>query len=465
VEETRAISGVDLHLELSGHRVRAGLEAALREAAQTGRLPPGTRLPSSRALAADLGIARNSVAEAYGQLVAEGWLTARQGSGTRVADAAAAAPVPAAATRSHREMPRGRYDLRPGSPDLSAFPRSWWLSAARKALSAAPSQALGYGDPRGLPELRTVLAGYLARARGVRASPDRIVVCAGFTQGLALLCQVLPGTGAARIAVEEYGQPGPVSTLAASGLAPVMLSVDDRGAVLDPAPDAEAVLLTPAHQFPLGPVLSPRRRANAARWAAVTGGLIIEDDYDGEFRYDRQPVGALQALAPEHVVYVGTASKTLAPGLRLGWLVLPARLVDAVTDAKAMADGQTSSLEQLTLAEFIASGAYDRHVRRARLDYRRRRDRLIDALARHAPGVRLTGIAAGLHAVVELPRGQSERQVVAHAAARGVAIEGLGDYALRDHTRGPALVIGYASPPGHAYTTAVARLTAAIRDQ
>jgi GntR family transcriptional regulator/MocR family aminotransferase len=464
VKETWAISGVDLHLELHGKRVRAGLETALRDAVQTGRLAPGTRLPSSRALAADLGIARNSVAEAYGQLVAEGWLTAEQGSGTRVAAAAAPAPAPAA-TQSPPAIGRVRYNLRPGSPDLSAFPRSWWLSAARKALSAAPSQALGYGDPRGLPELRTVLSGYLARARGVRASPDRIVVCTGFTQGLALLCQVLPGTGVTRIAVEDYGQPGPVRTLAAAGLAPAMLSVDDRGAVLDPAPDAEAMLLTPAHQFPLGAVLSPQRRADAARWAAGTGGLIIEDDYDGEFRYDRQPVGALQALAPDHVVYVGTASKTLAPGLRLGWLVLPARLVGAVTDAKAMADGQTSSLEQLTLAEFITSGSYDRHVRRERLDYRRRRDRLIDALARHVPDVRLTGIAAGLHAVVELPAGRSERKVVARAAARGVAIEGLGEYALRDHTRGPALVIGYASPPGHAYTTALARLTAAIQDQ
>jgi GntR family transcriptional regulator/MocR family aminotransferase len=310
-----------------------------------------------------------------------------------------------------------------------------------------------------------VLAGYLARARGVRASPDRIVVCTGFTQGLALLCQVLPGTGATRIAVEEYGQLGPARTLAASGLAPVLLGVDDGGAILDPVPGAEAMLLTPAHQFPLGSVLSPQRRADAARWAAGTGGLVIEDDYDGEFRYDRQPVGALQALAPEHVVYVGTASKTLAPGLRLGWLVLPARLVDAVTDAKARADGQTSSLEQLTLAEFITSGAYDRHVRRARLSYRRRRDRLIAALARHVPDVRLTGVAAGLHAVVELPRGMPERQVIARAAARGVAVEGLGGYALRDHTRGPALVIGYATSPDHAYTTALARLTAAIRDQ
>jgi GntR family transcriptional regulator/MocR family aminotransferase len=464
---TWAISGVDLHLDLRGHRVRAGLEEALRESVQTGRLAPGTRLPSSRALAADLGIARNSVAEAYGQLVAEGWLTAQQGSGTRVADAVPTSDHWGAAAADARSSPgiRQRYDLRPGSPDLSAFPRLAWLSAARKALTAAPTQALGYGDPRGLPELRTVLAGYLARARGVRASPDRIVVCTGFTQGLALLCQVLPGAGVTRVALEEYGRPGPARTLGSSGLATALVGVDERGAVLDPAPGAEAMLLTPAHQYPLGSVLSPRRRADAARWAAGTGGLIIEDDYDGEFRYDRQPVGALQALAPEHVAYVGTASKTLAPGLRLGWLVLPARLVDAVTEAKATADGQTSSLQQLTLAEFIASGAYDRHIRRARLDYRRRRDRLIDALAARAPGVRLTGIAAGLHAVADLPAGQSEEQAVARAAARGVAVDALGGYALGDHFRGPALVVGYASPPAHAYTTALARLVAAIGDE
>jgi GntR family transcriptional regulator / MocR family aminotransferase len=465
VARTWAISGVDLHLELAGHRVRAGLEAALREALQTGRLVPGTRLPSSRALAADLGIARNTVAEAYAQLIAEGWLTALQGSGTRVAGTATVSPAPAPGTRPPSGASEVRHSLRAGSPDLSAFPRAGWLSAARKALSGAPSQALGYSDPRGRPELRTVLAAYLGRTRGVRADPDRIVVCAGFTQGLALLCQVLPDAGVTRVAVEEYGQPHPAQALAASGLAPVMLGVDDGGAVLEAAHGAEAMLLTPAHQFPLGSVLSPRRRAEAARWAAGNGGLIIEDDYDGEFRYDRQPVGALQALAPEHVVYAGTVSKTLAPGLRLGWLVLPARLTEAVASAKARSDAHTSSFEQLTLAEFITSGAYDRHVRRARLAYRRRRDRLVAALARHTPGVRVTGIAAGLHAVAELGSGQREEQIIARAAARGLAVEGLGGYALRDHTRGPALVIGYATPPEHAYTTALARLVAAIQGE
>jgi GntR family transcriptional regulator / MocR family aminotransferase len=464
VAKAWAISGVDLHVDLPGHRVRAGLETALREAVQAGRLAPGTRLPSSRALAADLGIARNTVAEVYSQLIAEGWLTARQGSGTRVAGPAEVSLPPAAGSRPPLGTRQARYDLRAGSPDLSAFPRARWLSAARKALSAAPARALGYADPRGLPELRAVLAAYLARTRGVRAEPDRIVVCAGFTQGLALLCQVLPQSGITRIAVEEYGQPGPVTALAGSGLTPVMLDVDDGGAVLDPPPAVEAMLLTPAHQFPLGSVLSPRRRAAAARWATGSGGLIIEDDYDGEFRYDRQPVGALQALAPENVAYAGTVSKTLAPGLRLGWLVLPARLTGAVADAKAQADAHTSSFEQLTLAEFITSGAYDRHIRRARLAYRRRRDRLVAALARHAPGVRVTGIAAGLHAVAELPPGQQEDRVVTSAAARGLAIGGLADWALGDHSRGPALVVGYATPPEHAYTTALARLTAALQE-
>jgi GntR family transcriptional regulator/MocR family aminotransferase len=464
VKQTWAISGVDLHLELAGHRVRAGLEAALREAVQAGRLTPGTRLPSSRTLAADLGIARNTVAEAYGQLVAEGWLTARQGSGTRVADAAGVAAT-ATDARPYPAAWHGRYDLQPGFPDLSAFPRAGWLSAARKSLSAAPRLALGYVDPRGLPELREALAAYLARARGVRADPDRIVVCSGFTQGLALLCQVMPALGVARVAVEEYGRPEPVRAMASAGLTPVMLGVDGGGAVFDRTLDAEAMLLTPAHQFPIGSVLSPPRRADAARWATGRDGLIIEDDYDGEFRYDRQPVGALQALAPEHVAYAGTASKTLAPGLRLGWLVLPGRLVEAVADAKSGADAGTSSLDQLTLAEFITSGAYDRHIRRTRVAYRRRRDRLVAALARHSPGVRVTGIAAGLHAVAELPPGQEEDKVIARAAARGVSVDGLGRFALRAHAHGQALVIGYAAPPEHVYTTALARLTAAIADR
>jgi GntR family transcriptional regulator/MocR family aminotransferase len=238
--------------------------------------------------------------------------------------------------------------------------------------------------------------------------------------------------------------------------------VDDRGAVIGDLGGADALLLTPTHQFPLGVSLAPARRRQAADWAAATGALIIEDDYDGELRYDRPAVGALQALAPEHVAYAGTASKSLAPGLRLGWLVLPARLADEVAALKEAAGRLSSSLDQLALAEFLASGAYDRQVRRVRLLYRRRRDRLVAAVAASAPQVRVTGIAAGLHAVLRLPPGQSEDLLVARAARHGLAIEGLGAYAMDGYGAGPALVVGYATPPGHAYITAVARLCAVL---
>ena len=335
---------MDLHLDLSGTRVRAGLESALRDAVRDGRLRPGTRLPSSRALAADLGIARNTVAEVYSQLVAEGWLTAQTGSGTSVAPRRAPDPGARAAARPEVAVPR--YDLRAGVPDLSAFPRRAWLATARKVLAAAPDHLLGYPDPRGVPALRAALADYLARARGVTADPAHIVICAGFTHGLAGISRALRSAGASTLAVEAYGHQAHRDIAAGQGLRLRPLPVDGMGAVIGEAAGADAVLLTPAHQFPLGVTLHPRRRREVADW----GGVVIEDDYDGEFRYDRQPVGALQTLAPDRVIYAGTASKSLAPGLRLGWLVVPPRLLDAVTAELAAGP---SALDQLTLAEFI----------------------------------------------------------------------------------------------------------------
>jgi GntR family transcriptional regulator/MocR family aminotransferase len=459
---TWATFGVDLHLELAGHRVRAGLERALRDAVRSGRLTAGARLPSSRALAGDLGVARNTVAGAYSQLVAEGWLTAAPGSSTRVADhaAAATATVPFAAAT---DVDRPRYDLRAGYPDLSSFPRSSWLTAMRRALASAPYGALGYSGPQGRPELRNALAGYLARARGVIANADRTVVCTGFTQGLSLVCQVLRSRGATTLAIEACGHHNHRAIAVANGLHLRLLPVDDLGAATSELGDAGAVLLTPAHQFPLGVALGPRRRAQAVEWARATAGIVIEDDYDGEFRYDRQPVGAMQALAPEHVIYAGTVSKSLAPGVRIGWLVLPAHLVADVAAAKDKADRQSGALDQLALAELIASGAYDRHVRRARLSYRRRRDRLVSALEQQAPEVRARGIAAGLHALLELPSGQDEDELVARAAHHGLAIEGLGHYGPTGGHR-PALVVGYATPPEHAFSGALARLCTVLSD-
>ncbi|QOV36095.1 PLP-dependent aminotransferase family protein [Streptomyces ferrugineus] len=461
--EPWATLGVDLHVEPTGPGLRRGLTDALREAVRTGRLAPGTRLPSSRSLSADLGVARNTVAEAYADLVAEGWLTARQGSGTRVADRTVIPPTDSTTSRP-REHPRPAYDLIPGTPDLTSFPRTEWLKAARRALLTAPSQALGYGDPRGSAELRTALAGYLARARGVRADPERIVVCAGFLHGVRLLGEVLRARGATTVAVESYGLDAHWRLLTRrAGLRTVPLPFDELGT--DPAglTTEDAVLLTPAHQFPMGVSLHRDRRTAVVDWARRTGGLVLEDDYDGEFRYDRQSVGALQGLDPDHVVHLGTVSKSLAPGLRLAWMVLPPSLVEEVLRAKGGVD-TSGVLDQLTLAEFIASGSYDRHVRASRSRYRRRRDALVSALASRAPDIRVTGIAAGLHAVLRLPPG-TERSVLRTAAWHGLAVDGLNPrYRHPDAVVEPldALVVGYGTPPEHAWSGALDALCSVL---
>jgi GntR family transcriptional regulator / MocR family aminotransferase len=446
---------LDLHLDVSGTRVRSRLEAALRDAIRSGRLVEGARLPSSRTLAADLGIARNTVAEVYTQLTAEGWLTARGGSGTTVAPLRGPAPDPGPGAEAEASHPR--YNLWPGEPDLSAFPRGEWLTAARKAIADAPDAVFGYGDPRGLSALRGALAEYLTRTRGVVAAPggENVVICSGFHHGVEVVSRALRAAGASTVAVEEYGHPGHRDIITKQGLRAPLLALDDRGACVDSAGDADAVVLTPAHQFPLGMTLAPDRRRSFAEW----DGIVIEDDYDGEFRYDRQPVGAMQALAPDRVVYAGTASKSLAPGLRLAWLVVPPALLDEVT---ACLSGGPSCLDQLTLAEFITSGAYDRQIRRARLAYRHRRDRLISAL--DPLGLRVGGIAAGLHVVVDLPTVADEHRAVARAEERGLALSGLGWYDLARGGARAGLVIGYARPPEHAYTTAIARLRAVLAE-
>ncbi|WP_441250900.1 MocR-like pyridoxine biosynthesis transcription factor PdxR [Kitasatospora sp. McL0602] len=457
--------GTDLHLDLSAGRarglgLRAALEDALRTAAREGRLAPGTRLPASRTLATDLGVARNTVAEAYAQLVAEGWLTARQGSGTVVAERGA--PSASHAPVAPQRAPAVRHDLTPGRPDVSRFPRTAWLAAGRRALAAAPNSALGYSDPRGRVELRQALADYLARVRGVRTDAERIVVCSGYTQGLGLVCRALHERGARSVAVEEYGLPPQQRVITAAGPATIALPLDEDGARTDllDGTAAGAVVLTPAHQFPTGVALRAPRRAAAVAWARRTGGVVIEDDYDGEFRYDRQPVGALQALDPERVVYAGTASKSLAPGLRLGWLALPADLVEPVTRQKQLADNQSGALEQLTLAELITSGGLDRHVRRSRLRYRRRRDLLTATLAARAPHVRVTGIAAGLHAVLRLPPGSlDERELAEQARWLGLGLHPMSFFRTPEAgpppEAPPALVIGYGTPPEHAFPGAL----------
>ena len=458
-----AISGVDLHLDVGDTRVRSTFENAVRSAVQSGRLRPHTKLPSSRSLAADLGISRNTVAEAYAQLVAEGWLTARTGSGTWVTDRAT---PHGRQRRTDAVTPKPlRYDLTPGTPDVSSFPRAAWLAAGRRAVTNAPSDAFGYGDPRGLRALREELAGYLARARGVRADPDNVVICSGYIQGLGLVVRVLKHRGAATITIEEDGHRLHRDVIAAAGVRVRTVPVDASGARVDQLVDSGSVVLTPAHQFPHGVPLAPDRRLTVVRWAADTGSVVIEDDYDGEFRYDRQAIGALQPLAPDHVVYAGTVSKTLAPGVRLGWLVVPPRMLADVVTVKRTSDGSHSALDQLTLAELIRGGGYDRHVRQRRLVYRRRREHLVASLRRHAPEVEVRGMAAGLHAVLALPPGITEQAAVEKAGRAGVAIARLGDHHLgrrRSHAGG--VVVSFGTPPDHDYSTAIARLCAVLAD-
>ncbi|KAA6214417.1 PLP-dependent aminotransferase family protein [Streptomyces albofaciens JCM 4342] len=472
-----AVLGTDLHLELVGPGSRrAALIRALREAVRTGRLAPGTKLPPYRSLAADLGIARNTVADAYAELVAEGWLSARQGSGTRVAQRAEPLrPSPSPAPRPVAARPV--HNLLQGQPDAASFPRSAWLTSARRALTAAPNDAFGPGDPRGRPELRRALTEYLARARGVRTEPERIVICSGFAHALRLLF-ASPAVGGQPVlggplAVEEYGLEFHRSLLAAAAVRTVPLPVDEHGvdiAELPSSPALRAALLTPAHQFPTGVPLHHDRRAAAVNWARGTGSLILEDDYDGEFRYDRQPVGSLQGLDPDHVVHIGSVSKSLSPALRLGWMVLPEHLVEPVLAAKGEREAWAGVTDQLTLADFIERGAYDRHVRSMRLRYRRRRDRLVDAVAASAPHITVSGIAAGLHAVLELPAQDGEQgEEAALRAARwqGLALDGLTTYRHPDAT-GPArhgLVVGYATPPEHAFGAALEALCRALPDR
>lgn len=451
--------GVDLHLDLDGVGGRRfALEQALREAIRSGRLAPHTRLPSTRALAAELSLARNTVAAAYEQLIAEGYLTARTGSGTTVV----ALPEHPAAATSRTQTPAPRYDLRPGSPDVGTFPVDAWVRATRRALAAAPTSAFDYGDPRGRIELRTALAGYLGRARGVLADPERILICTGYVQALALLARLAEGP----IAMEDPGLPFHRDVVRRAGGDVLALPVDDKGARTDrlgsgELASARVAVLTPAHQYPTGVTLHPARRRAAVAWASRHRALLIEDDYDGEFRYDRQPIGALQGMAPENVVYVGTAAKTLGPGLRLAWMVLPEWLVEPVTQAKRLTDLHTDTIGQLTLAELITSHGYDRHVRSCRLHYRRRRDLLIERLSRRH---QLHGIAAGLHALVQLPAaGPSEEDVVERAATHGLAIS-----PLRPHWHDPGrggtqgLIVGYATPSTARYAAALDTLARAL---
>lgn len=439
------------------------LEDALRQAVRSERLAAGTVLPSSRALAEQLGVSRGIVVEAYEQLVAEGYLTARPGGATRVAHATAA--VASAATPSATNRTAFDVEFRPGRPDLALFPREAWQRSIRRVLGEAPSARFGYLDGRGVPELRAALAAYLNRVRGTAAIADDMVISTGFVQGLRLVAEALRATGHRRIGLEDPGHAESQSAVRAAGLEVVGIPVDEAGMRVDvlAASSADAALVTAAHQYPTGGVLPPERRAALIEWAEHRGGVVIEDDYDAEFRYDREPIGALQGLAPERVVYAGSASKVLAPGLRLGWLIAPARLVGPIAAAKLAADAGSPALEQLAFADFLERGELDRHLRRMRTIYRRRRDAVLAALAHHLPGLEPVGASAGLHVLAWLPAqpGWDERAIIAAANEAGIAIDGLSARLIEQDGR-QGLVFGYGSVPETDADAWVGRLASVI---
>jgi GntR family transcriptional regulator/MocR family aminotransferase len=443
-------SGPDLHLALATRGTRHGaLEDALRAAIRDGRLAARTRLPSTRALAGDLGLSRGTVVEAFAQLTAEGYLDARHGAGTWVADLSLAGVQRESPLQRPERAPR--FSFSPGLPDLTSFPQAAWMSALRQGLRGLSAASLGYGDPRGRRDLREQLAWYLARARGVRADPELVVVCAGFRHGLALVARALRLEGARTIAMEDPCAEQHRAVVAAADLSLWPLPVDDRGARTDLL-DATvaAAVLSPAHQFPTGAVLHRDRRAAAIAWARSTDGLVVEDDYDGEFRYDRQPVGALQALAPDLVVYGGTSSKTLAPGLRLAWIVVPPRLLEPIVLLRRAEDVHVSALEQIALCEMLRSGGYERHVRRMRARYRARRDRVLEMLAASAPVLVPVGISAGFGVVLEMPEaGPSSSQLVEEAGRRSIELHSLAAGYLGGRAPRDGIVLGYGALPEH----------------
>ena len=442
VEHTNC-ADILLTLDRSERRgLREQLRQQLRSAIQQGRLPAGTVLPPSRTLARDLGVARSVVVDAYENLAEDGYLAARQGSGTRVL--ATAEPVFARETPAETAA---AVRFLAGLPDPALFPRAEWVRHYRAALNSVPNDRLGYPGPLGSQHLREALTNYLVRVRGVAASPELTMITVGLTQAVVLLCRALRARGVKAIAVEDPCFGLHREAIANTGLRVVPIPVDGDG--LDVARvgdhDVGAVLVTAAHSYPTGAVLAAPRRAALIEWAKAHDALVIEDDYDAEFRYDRAPIGALHGLAPEHVAYAGCASKMLTPALRLGWIVLPRRIIDDVARQKVLDDVGSPLLEQLALARFLGGGGLTRHLRRVRPIYRRRRDAAIEAVTASLPGAVPTGVAAGLHVYVQLPRWCDESPLTEAARRRGVLVEGASWHWSRPRSAPPALVLGYGS--------------------
>jgi len=443
--------------------LRVRLAAALRDAIRAGQLVPGTTLPSTRVIAQDLGVSRGVAVDAYAQLAAEGFITTRPGTGTTVAFLPAAARPDFWTMGETVTAPVPDLDLRPGWPDLAAFPRREWAAAVRDVLGELATSALGYAEPWGSWELRRQLAVYLTRVRGAIAAPAGVVVVNGVTQGLTLLCRLLREQGQDRLAVEDPSNAFQRELLARLGMDVVNIPVDDQGLRVDALAGSGAgvVLCTPAHQYPSGVVLSPARRASLLRWAADADALVLEDDYDAEFRYERGPMGCLQGMDPLHVALLGSVSKTLAPALRIGWVLCPPQLLTGLRTAKRDDDFGSNAIDQHVLARLLELGTYDRHLRMLRRRYRQRRDALVEAFARALPDWEVLGSAGGLHLTVRLPDGVPEGRLLVAAAGLGLSVFGLG--AMTAAANRPAgIVVSYARTTPDMAVEAVNRLVLAV---
>jgi GntR family transcriptional regulator/MocR family aminotransferase len=464
VDWSRGASDVLVAVDREAGPLALQVQEQLRTAIRDGRLLPGERLPSTRRLAEQLGVSRGTVVEVYEQLFSEGYLDSAVGSGTRVARLPGvrgrvgppAAPEPA--------RPAFSIDFEYGIPDLASVPLRDWAWAIGEATRTLPTAELGDEAPAGSRHLREVVTAYHRRVRAGCATAAEAVVVGGFRQGLVFALGALAHTGIDLVGIEDPGPREHDLIARRAGMAPVPIPVDAEGIDVSAlrATGARAVLVTPAHQCPTGVVLSPARRHALLAWADEVDGVILEDDYDAEFRYDRQPVGSLQGLGPEHVIALGSVSKTLAPAIRIGWVLAPARFVEGIIEEKHLGSRGAPGLDQEALALLIESGRFDRHLRRARDVYRSRRD----VLAREVEAVfgpdRLHGLAAGCHAVLSLPAGADEAAVVAEALARSVRVSGLDRYRLTPDHDSPALLLSFGNVTEHQLVRGVRAIAEAV---
>ena len=471
---------MDIVIELPNDPARPAyqrLAEAIRESILGGRFRPGERLPPTRVLANDLSLARNTILEAYEQLIAEGYLAAKHGSGTYVApdlpdrafraeaiasriakngdgtpprlsdfaERLIAGEVPTAIDEELQQQ--ASFEFRYGTPSFDEFPIDAWRTLTKRVLDYPPKELLGYGPTEGLPQLREALARYLQRSRGVRCDASQVLVVNGSQQALDVAARVLVNPGDA-VAIEEPGYRGARAVFQAMGARVVPVPCDVEGIVVDWIPeDARAIYVTPSHQFPTGSVMSASRRLELLAKANRTGAVIIEDDYDSEFRYEGRPLAALQGLDEGgRVIYTGTLSKVLLPALRLGYMVAPPSLQPAITGAKWLTDRHVALLYQAVLALFIDEGHFERHLRRMRKVYESRRTTMLAAFDEHfGDRATITGTESGMHVLVNIQGVTDAETFMDSARKQGVGIYSARPYYLGEPPPGASFLMGYSS--------------------